>query len=520
METDVIESAIVAAGGIGPYQLRTLVILTIPLIALTGLWQFPIFYGMTLPHECHELNNTFVGHQKHNYTDCMMTSTYVSEFELYCDKKYAAPWLASAANIGGLIGHLFWGVCQDIFGRRASTITCSMLTFTFALAICYVPNITFNGLLPEYTMFLVLRFLFGVCANGMGSYTLPIELVSAKNRWTVGLFYGTGWGLGTFWHLASVYLFRNWRDAMLMQVMPLAASVLYVWLLPESPRWLARKGKKEQALKIIKDMAKANGKDVEEALKQAAESINRQRIASYHSEEQDNTICQHFSQNVSIFIRFLLLSSLHLIGATLWYTIIFSVGGLPGCIFTTYFIFGLIEGPLRLALQGFLLKWARRKGIAMGIGGAAIFFVISVLLQRSEVKDNYQTTILVFGLLAKLLSTFYWPFIETYNGELNPTIIRDSVGGLTSAIGGIGGVITPALLLWQHHTLSISIVSICATSVLCLLPSTLNQTLPNTMEDALAMEDKLSDFINKRRRKRSSNPTEMSHLSTDTECNI
>ena len=114
-------------------------------------------------------------------------------------------------------------------------------------------------------MFLVLRFLFGVCANGMGSYTLPIELgetfiigsyfehflkVSAKNRWTVGLFYGTGWGLGTFWHLASVYLFRNWRDSMLMQVMPLSASVLYVWLLPESPRWLARKGKKDEALKV------------------------------------------------------------------------------------------------------------------------------------------------------------------------------------------------------------------------------------------------------------------------------
>ena len=65
-----------------------------------------------------------------------------------------------------------------------------------------------------------------------------------------------------------------------------------------------------------------------------------------------------------------------LIGATLWYTIIFSVGYLPGCVFTTYFIFGLIEGPLRLALQGFLLKWARRKGIAMGIGGAAVFFII------------------------------------------------------------------------------------------------------------------------------------------------
>ena len=118
METDVIESAIVAAGGFGKYQkwdskfieiifysrsiittltdnvlfctysdhkyrLRTLVILTIPLISLTGLWQFPIFYGMSLPHECQEVNSTktFARHLHENYTDCMMNSTYVSEFE-------------------------------------------------------------------------------------------------------------------------------------------------------------------------------------------------------------------------------------------------------------------------------------------------------------------------------------------------------------------------------------------------------------------------------------------------------
>merc|ERR1719378_1047972 len=98
---------------------------------------------MSLPHDCHPENNTFVRHAHENYTDCMMNSTYASEFELYCDKATISPFLASSANIGGLIGHLIWGVCQDIFGRRTTTITCSMLTFTFALALVYVPNITF-----------------------------------------------------------------------------------------------------------------------------------------------------------------------------------------------------------------------------------------------------------------------------------------------------------------------------------------------------------------------------------------
>ena len=179
-------------------------LLTLPLIGLTGLWQFPIFYGMNLPHECHETNQTFHRHLVDNYTDCMMESTYTSEFEelfelygpcnmghiiwlldsnnisnglkLYCDKKHIAPLLASAANIGGLAGHLIWGVCQDWFGRRKTNIFCSLMTFLFSLSLCFVPQYSFNGKLPEYSLFLLIRFFFGLCANGMGSYTLPVEL--------------------------------------------------------------------------------------------------------------------------------------------------------------------------------------------------------------------------------------------------------------------------------------------------------------------------------------------------------
>ena len=41
-----------------------------------------------------------------------------------------------------------------------------------------------------------------------------------------------------------------------------------------------------------------------------------------------------------------------------------------------YLVFGIIEGPARLCLQGIALKYMRRKGIAAGIGGAAAFLLI------------------------------------------------------------------------------------------------------------------------------------------------
>ena len=45
--------------------------------------------------------------------------------------------------------------------------------------------------------------------------------------------------------------------------------------------------------------------------------------------------------------------------------------------------------------------------------------------------NSAKQAILIFGFAAKFLSAFYWPFIETYNSEINPTVIRDSVAGLT-----------------------------------------------------------------------------------------
>ena len=70
----------------------------------------------------------------------------------------------------------------------------------------------------DHVTFIILRALFGVAANGMGSYTLPLELVSSEKRWIVGLFMGTGWGLGTFWHLFSAWVHKDWRYAMVIQV--------------------------------------------------------------------------------------------------------------------------------------------------------------------------------------------------------------------------------------------------------------------------------------------------------------
>ena len=131
----------------------------------------------------------------------------------------------------------------------------------------------------------------------------------------VGLFMGTGWGLGTFWHLASVYLFRNWRDAMLMQVIPLSVCLLYPWLLPESPRWLLRKNKKSEAIKLLREMAETNGRRAQEEVTASLRAL--QETQKYEidnllpkAEELNESALTHISKNITIFIRFILITSI------------------------------------------------------------------------------------------------------------------------------------------------------------------------------------------------------------------
>jgi len=472
----VVESVISAAGGIGYHQYRTLLLLTIPLISLTGLWQLPVFFGQKQPHECTE-NGTII--MLVNDTSCAMKNTYLTEFGLYCDKKNVGPWLQSAANLGGMVGHMFWGFCQDNFGRRKTYIITGLLTFVFAMSITMTNN---------YVIFIVLRVFFGLCANGMGSYTLPLELVSSDKRWVVGLFIGCGWGLGTFWHLAAVYFLRDWRYAMMLQIIPLAAALFYFGWLPESPRWLIQKGRKEEAIRVLNDIAKTNGRDIHIELAELKDHVYDEP----QSKKRFNFL-QIFESRV-IFTRFVLVSLIHLVGSALWYTIIFSAGGIGGCIFVVYLVFGIIEGPARICLQGFALKYVRRKGIAAGIGVAALFFLVSQLIKTmnpgEQMSQAASSLVLVCGLIAKFLSTFYWPFIETYNSEITPTILRDSVFGLTSTIAGLGGFLVPILKNKYEvgEPLVISAVAVVVSQLIWLLPPSLNQPLPSSIEEAEALQ--------------------------------
>lgn len=77
--------------------------------------------------------------------------------------------------------------------------------------------------------------------------------------------------------LAVVTTFvHDWFQLSLVTSVPFLFYFLYIFIMPESPRWLLAKGKLEDALKILETMARVNGKEFPESFHSKLEERVRQ----------------------------------------------------------------------------------------------------------------------------------------------------------------------------------------------------------------------------------------------------
>merc|ERR1719249_378053 len=66
------------------------------------------------------------------------------------------------------------------------------------------------------------------------------------------------WVLGWLTLALWAYLIRDWRDLVFYTSLPSLISVVLIWLVPESPRWLVAGGRLEEAEEVVRQGAKVN----------------------------------------------------------------------------------------------------------------------------------------------------------------------------------------------------------------------------------------------------------------------
>src|SRR3954454_1012284 len=156
-----------------------------------------------------------------------------------------ASWIASIGFVGMAIGASLGGLLADRFGRR-QVFALTLLVYGIATGA--------SALAGGLAILLVLRFFVGL---GLGA-ELPVastyvsEFAPARIRGRLIVILEAFWAIG--WTAAALIGYfvipaseDGWRWAFALGAVPAVYALVVRWGLPESPRWLASRGRISQA---------------------------------------------------------------------------------------------------------------------------------------------------------------------------------------------------------------------------------------------------------------------------------
>lgn len=175
---------------------------------------------------------------------------------------------------GVVVSAVWFGYLSDKFGRIRVLYAAILLEIAGGFCSIYSPNVI---------CFTLSRFLlsFGGYGRNLTGFMIGIESVGPKYRAKVGIGYQLGWALGYVMLPGIAYLCRDYVTLFYCTTVPELFWLVWLWRIPESPKWLISKAKYEEAEKVLKNALKYNGKSLEnvkEQMEALRHQIERERL--------------------------------------------------------------------------------------------------------------------------------------------------------------------------------------------------------------------------------------------------
>ncbi|NXM37488.1 S22A3 protein, partial [Gymnorhina tibicen] len=404
---------------------------------------------------CH---NNWVYEQPH--------SSIVSEYDLVCANAWMLDLSQAILNLGFLAGAFILGYAADRYGRILIYLLSCLGVGICGIIVAFAPN---------FTVFLIFRFLQGMFGKGtwMTCYVLVTEIVGSDQR-IVGIVIQIFFTLGIIILPGIAYLIPTWQGIQLAISLPNFLFLLYYWVVPESPRWLLTRKKGEKALKIMRNIAKHNGKFLSPHYSEITIS----------NEEVSNPSFLDLVRTPQMRRNTLILMYAWFTSALIYQGLVMRLGIIGGNLYLDFFISGAVELPAAFLIIVTIDRIGRRLPFATSNFVASIACLITAFLP--EGIPWLKTTVATLG---RLSITIAFEVVYLVNSELYPTTLRNFGVSLCSSLCDLGGIIAPFLLfrlaaIWLELPLIIFsiLAAVCGLLVL-LLPETKGISLPETVED-------------------------------------
>ncbi|CAH1774990.1 unnamed protein product [Owenia fusiformis] len=401
------------------------------------------------------------------YSKELYVSSIATEWDLVCGRKWMKSTLQSIFFAGRLFGAVFFGFVADRFGRKKIYIATLLGTIVTSISTAFLPEII------SYTVFRFLTACF-ITGSTQTSYVILMELIGPKYRVAAGTISLTGWTLGMVSLAGLAYAVREWRRLQLLISIPSVVFLGYVWLYPESPRWLRQNGKEKDAKGVIKAIAHVNN-----ACDKLPEkfSIDLEK----GQEAKGNFIALFKTPNLRK--RTLILSYVWFSNSLVYYGLSLNTSNLGGNPYVNFFISGAVEIVAKVVLITSFMYIGRRLPFSMCMlfGGVCLIATIAVPLDKNVI-------IVVLSMAGKLAIAASFDMAWIYSAEVYPTPLRASGVGFNSMAARIAGIISAYVGLLSDVSrvlplILLGIVSLVSGLLALFLPETKGKPLPETIED-------------------------------------
>lgn len=349
-------------------------------------------------------------------------------------------WGVSSLLVGAIFGAAISGRITDVFGRKKILIVVALLFAATSVG---------TGLAPTFTMFVIARILGGL-AVGATSILSPMyisEISPPKIRGRLVSFYQLSIVVGILISYYINYVLHdigpnNWRWMFASGGVPSLLFFAFLFWVPETPRFLYKIGRKEEAYNILKKISGKRVADVEIGQIQQSLKETGSGFKILLRPELRKVLWVGFG--LAIFVQFIGINTI------LGYApIILESAGweIDAALFST-FVIGFINFLFTLVAIWAIDKFGRKILYLIGSAGLTVVLaLITIFSALGEFEGNFALILILafIAFFASCIGPVFWTLVS----EIFPNDVRGTAMSVPVFTQWIANAVVVFIFPWM-----------------------------------------------------------------------